>query len=70
MKAKQPIEKEIEAQRAVIRTLKKDIFGIDKTSKSSYRREFHSVLSGYRKICSKDEVLERAAASDIVYFGE
>ncbi len=70
MKAKQPIEKEIEAQRAVIRTLKKDIFGIDKTSKSSYIREFHSELSGYRKICSKDEVLERAAASDIVYFGD
>ena len=70
MTAKQAIEKEIKAQRAVIRTLKKEIFGLDKTSKSSYIREFHSELSGYRKICSKEEVLERAAASDIVYFGD
>ena len=64
MTAKQAIEKEIKAQRAVIRTLKKEIFGLDKTSKSSYIREFHSELSGYRKICSKEDVLERAAASD------
>jgi len=70
MTARQSIEKEIKAQRAVIRTLKKEIFGLDKTSKSSYIREFHSGLTGYRKICTKDEVLERAAASDIVYFGD
>ena len=70
MTDRRSIEKEIKAQRSVIRTLKKEIFGIDKTSKSSYIREFHSELSGYRKICSKDEILERAAASDIVYFGD
>ncbi len=70
MTAKQSIEKEIRAQRAVIRSLKKEIFGIDKTSKSSYIREFHSELSGYRKICPKEEILERAAGSDIVYFGD
>ncbi len=64
------IEKEIRAQRSVTRTLKKEIFGLDKTSKSSYIREFHSGLSTYRKICSKEEVLERAAGSDIVYFGD
>ena len=70
MTARQSIEKEIKAQRAVIRSLKREIFGLDKTSKSSYIREFHSELSGYRKICSKEEVLERAAGSDIVYFGD
>jgi hypothetical protein len=70
MTARRMIEKEIKAQRAVIRRLKKEIFGLDKTSKSSYIREFHSELGGYRKICSKDEVLDRAAASDIVYFGD
>jgi hypothetical protein len=70
MTARQSIEKEIKAQRAVIRKLKSEIFGLDKTSKSSYIREFHSELTGYRKICSKDEILERAAASDIVYFGD
>ncbi len=70
MTARQSIEKEIKAQRSVIRSLKKEIFGLDKTSKSSYIREFHSELSGYRKICSKDDVLERAAGSDIVYFGD
>ena len=70
MTDRRAIEKEINAQRAVIRTLKKEIFGLDKTSKSSYIREFHSELTGYRKICTKDEVLERAAASDIVYFGD
>ncbi len=70
MTARQSIEKEIKAQRSVIRSLKREIFGLDKTSKSSYIREFHSELSGYRKICSKEEVLERAAASDIVYFGD
>lgn len=70
MTARQSIEIEIKAQRAVIRTLKREIFGLDKTSKSSYIREFHSELTGYRKICSKDEILERAAASDIVYFGD
>jgi len=64
------IENEIKAQRSVTRTLKKEIFGLDKTSKSSYIREFHSELSGYRKICPKEEVLERAARSDIVYFGD
>ncbi len=70
MTDRRSIEKEIKAQRSVIRTLKKEIFGIDKTSKSSYIREFHSELSGYRRICSKDEILERAAVSDIVYFGD
>jgi hypothetical protein len=64
------IEKEIKAQRSVIRGLKKEIFGIDKTSKSSYIREFHSELTGGGKICPKSEVLDRAADSDIVYFGD
>jgi hypothetical protein len=70
MTDRRSIEKEIVAQRSVIRALKKEIFGIDKTSKSSYIREYHSELSGYRKICSRNDVLERAAASDIVYFGD
>jgi hypothetical protein len=70
MTDRRSIEKEIVAQRSVIRALKKEIFGIDKTSRSSYIRQFHREFSGYRKICSKEEVLERAAASDIVYFGD
>ncbi len=70
MTAKRSIEKEIKAQRKVIRSLKKEIFGLDKSSKSSYIREFHSEMSGYRKICPKEEILERAACSDIVYFGD
>ncbi|HER43015.1 MAG TPA: hypothetical protein ENO08_00970, partial [Candidatus Eisenbacteria bacterium] len=64
------IEKEIAAQRSVIRVLKREIFGIDKTWRSSYIREFQSGLQGYDRICSKEEVLDRAAASDIVYFGD
>ncbi len=70
MTDRRSIEKEIKAQRSVTRKLKKDIFGIDKTSKSSYIREFQSELSSYRKICSREEVLDRAAHSDIVYFGD
>jgi hypothetical protein len=64
------IEKEIAAQRSVISALKREIFGIDKTWRSSYIREFHSELAGYARICPKEEVLDRAAASDIVYFGD
>jgi hypothetical protein len=68
--AGQSIELEIRAQRAVIKGLKREIFGLDKSSRSSYIREFQSEISRYRKACSKEAVIERAAGSDIVYFGD
>jgi len=70
MTARASTDREIAAQRKVIRALKKDIFGIDKTWRSSYIREFNAGLLRYRRVCPRDEVLERAASSDIVYLGD
>jgi hypothetical protein len=64
------IDKEINAQRGIIRRLKREIFGIDKSGKSSYIKEFHSEFSRYGEVCTTEKVLIRAASSDIVYFGD
>ncbi len=70
MEGNRSVEKEIRAQKAVISGLKREIFGIDKTFKSSYIREFNSEMAGSTDACLKEEILERAARSDIVYFGD
>ncbi|MBN2070613.1 MAG: ChaN family lipoprotein [Candidatus Krumholzibacteriota bacterium] len=64
------IEKEIDVQEKIVSGLKKEIFGSDKSSSSSYIREFQSEFAGYRKIVGTDEIISRALASDIVYFGD
>ena len=61
---------EIKAQRAVVSRLKREIFGIDKTYKSKYIRDFLSDYRDFRKTCSIDEVIGRASKSDVVYFGD
>jgi len=70
MAASRAIEKEIQAQRRIISRLKREIFGVDKTHKSLYIREFQSEFRGYRSICGAAEVIEKAAECDIIYFGD
>jgi hypothetical protein len=64
------IDKEIAEQRRLVQRLKREIFGIDKTSSSIYIKNFLSEFSVYEAVCTTDEVLERAAQSDIVFFGD
>jgi hypothetical protein len=64
------LEQDIEAQQRIIRELKREIFGIDKTSKSSYIKDFESQFDRYRKVVPVYSVLRKAASSDIVYFGD
>jgi hypothetical protein len=64
------IDKEISVQRGIIRRLKREIFGIDKSGKSIYIKQFHSEYARYREVCTAEDVLARAAESDIVYFGD
>ncbi len=61
---------DIETQQRAITHLKREIFGIDKTSKSVYIKEFDSDFVRYKKTCTVDEVMQHAASSDIVYFGD
>lgn len=61
---------EVETQRKAVARLKREIFGIDKTSKSAYIKDFNSEFRRFKKTCTVDEVLQRAAASEIVYFGD
>jgi hypothetical protein len=70
MKASQIIEKEIQAQKRIIADLKREIFGIDKTNKSSYIKDFNSEFKRYKSICATDAILDKAAECDIVYFGD
>ncbi len=70
MIATRSIEKEIQAQKRIIRDLKRDIFGIDKTFKSRYIKQFRLEFSGYERVATIDEVLERARACNILYFGD
>jgi len=50
--------------------LKREIFGIDKTFRSRYIKDFHGEFRDFRKICTVDDVIDRAARADIVYFGD
>jgi len=63
-------EKEIQAQRRLVRALRREIFGVDKTSRSRYIRDFQADFRSYRRICSRSDVFERARGSDIVWFGD
>ncbi len=64
------IEEEIRANRRAIARLKHEIFGVDKTRRSRYIREFHSEFRDFRSIASSDEVIEEASRRDIVFFGD
>jgi uncharacterized iron-regulated protein len=64
------ISLEIAEQRRLIQSMKREIFGIDKTSRSSYIKDFLSEFSTYEKVSTISEVLEQAARSDIVFFGD
>ncbi len=64
------ISAEIAEQRRLIQRMKREIFGIDKTTRSSYIKDFLSEFSTYQSVCTTGEVLERAALSDIVFFGD
>lgn len=70
MVASKAIESEIQANRRMIARLKREIFGVDKTHKSRYIKEFNSEFRSYRRVETVDEVLESASRSDIVYFGD
>ena len=50
MAVSKAIEEEIRANRRVIARLKREIFGVDKTHKSRYIREFHSEFRDFRSI--------------------
>ena len=64
------IEEEIRANRRVIARLKHEIFGVDKTHRSRYIREFHSEFRDFKSIARADDVIEEASRRDIVYFGD
>ncbi|MCX5754344.1 MAG: ChaN family lipoprotein, partial [Candidatus Krumholzibacteria bacterium] len=64
------IEDEIRANRRVIARLKREIFGVDKTHKSRYIREFQSEFRSFRSIARAGEVIDEASRRDIVYFGD
>jgi hypothetical protein len=70
MKASRIIDREIRVQKRIIADLKREIFGIDKTNKSSYIKDFNSEFKRYERICSTDLVIDRAAKCDVVYFGD
>lgn len=68
--ARKIVEDEIQAQRLIISQFKREIFGVDKTSKSQYIKEFVAEYTTYRRICSAGSVIEEAAGRDIVFFGD
>jgi len=70
MVASKAIEAEIRANRRMIARLKREIFGVDKTHKSRYIREFNSEFRNYRRIATAAEAIEQASRCDIVYFGD
>lgn len=64
------IDKEIDAQRSFVQRMKREIFGIDKSDRSSYIKAFHTEFGSFREVCSTEDVFSRSARSDIVYFGD
>ena len=70
MAVSKAIEEEIRANHRVIARLKREIFGVDKTHKSRYIREFHSEFRDFKSIAHTGEVIEEASRRDIVYFGD
>ncbi len=70
MSSSRMIDEEIKSHQRVIARLKREIFGVDKTHRSRYIREFLSEFTRFKRICPASEVVEAAARSDIVYFGD
>ncbi len=64
------IDKEIDAQKDFVQYMKREIFGIDKSARSSYINAFNREFGAFEEICTIEELLSRSAASDIVYFGD
>ncbi len=64
------IDREVLAQKAIVSGLKREIFGADKTSSSNYISEFHAEFNSFRRTSSIEEIVKKALASDIVYFGD
>lgn len=64
------IRKEIAAQKEIVSALRKEIFGIDKTNSSRYIKDFQKSFSRYRSVCPIEKVIDEAARSDIIYFGD
>jgi hypothetical protein len=70
MAARTVVEREIRTHRRLISRLKREIFGVDKTHRSRYIREFNAEFRRFRRITTVEKVIESAARSDIVYFGD
>jgi hypothetical protein len=70
MVASKAIEEQIKANHRIIGRLKREIFGVDKTHRSRYIREFNLEFKTYEAITTAAEVIERASRCDIVYFGD
>ncbi len=70
MIATRSIENEIQAQKQVIHRLKREIFGIDKSSRSSYIRDFTLEFNRYERVVGVERLFDRAARCDVVYFGD
>ena len=70
MIAEESIEKEIWAQKRVVLSLKREIFGIDYTSNSKYIKDFKSEFGHYERVCSLEDVIKEVVQSDIAYFGD
>jgi hypothetical protein len=70
MRKNRIIDKEIVAQKDFVQSMKREIFGIDKSVKSSYINAFNTEFSTFEGICPIEDVLSKSAESDIVYFGD
>lgn len=64
------LEDKIKTQKVAISQLKREIFGMDKTFKSRYIRDFQGEFKDFKRICKLEEVIARAAGADVVYFGD
>ena len=70
MRKNRIIDKEIDAQKSFVQRMKREIFGIDKSGRSSYINAFNDEFGSFREPCSIEDVLVTSASSDIVYFGD
>lgn len=70
MNGNNTLQMEITAQKRAIARLKREIFGIDKTYKSKYIREFMAEHRAFQEIVPLGHVIDEAAAADVVYFGD
>jgi uncharacterized iron-regulated protein len=68
--ASKALDEQIKGHQRVIARLKREIFGIDRTYRSPYIKEFFSEFKRFKRICPVGEIIDRAARSDIVYVGD